>query len=858
MSMSGVMGPNALQFATQLEAWADAPALVTEAGDTVGYAELARRADAFAARLGVDVRLLCIAMENQLEPVIAYLGALRAGVPVILSASGPGQANAIESCAPDAVFGRMGGDGVWRLQAKPRPWSAPPHPDLALLLSTSGSTGSAKFVRLSGGNLQANASAIASYLRIGPSDRAVTTLPMFYSFGLSVLNSHLAAGASVVLTEKSLVEPDFRALIERHGVTSIAGVPHSYDLMQRAGLLEDLPKSIRTLTQAGGRMAPETIRAVAERAQAQGVSFYVMYGQTEASPRIAYLPPERLIENIGAIGGPIPGGQLWIEDEDGRRLAAGEEGELIYRGPNVMMGYALTREDLAAPAGPDVLRTGDLGVEEQSGIFRITGRKSRFVKPYGLRVSLDELENRVRAAGVAAFVTGDDEIIVAMARDADETTVRQCFEDLSLPSDLLEFVASSTPPKLAGGKPDYMEILRLGRGRRAAEAERSDTFGELEALFRRLGRRRAFDEDMSFEKLGGDSLSYVQCALAIEKALGRIPPGWEALSLRELRLLAPASRTKVMGMQFVSVECDILVRCLAILLVLFNHGLGHLNGGADVLMMLAGFSWSRFQRRRLADGATWAVLRDYARRYLIVFLIAIAIDCIEKGKLRLDRLTFTGTFVNDWHGILSNYWFIETLTWCVVIVSLAALAPSVRRWMVTRPLALGLGFVAVAAVARYFGAQVFDAPLNWYRSPDQMLIYFAVGWTAALSRGLLRAALLGVLIFAAGSAWGFQDSHVMAMGVAAALMVFVDRIALPAPIGSAVILISAASFYIYLFNPLPLHVTNWVLHATNGRFWAFQILATLAGGLGLYWLVDWFNRRRDGVFGSAAPASVAT
>jgi long-subunit acyl-CoA synthetase (AMP-forming) len=199
-------------------------------------------------------------------------------------------------------------------------------------------------------------------------------------------------------------------------------------------------------------LAPELVASIGARARAQGVAFYVMYGQTEATARIAYMPPERLAEDPYGIGGPIPGGELWIEDERGRRLPALSEGELTYRGPNVMMGYALSRDDLAAPAGSDILHTGDLAVQAAGGSFRITGRKSRFVKPFGLRIGLDELEERARRAGSDVVFSGDDNLVVALGRAGDEQGVREGFMALGLPGHLLEYVAHPNRPQLRGGK----------------------------------------------------------------------------------------------------------------------------------------------------------------------------------------------------------------------------------------------------------------------------------------------------------------------------------------------------------------------------------------------------------------------
>ena len=819
-------------FAIELESRGDAVAFILAEGRVVSYRELAGLADSFVARLAADVRLLAIHMTNSLEPLAAYLGALRAGLPVILH--GGGVASTLANCPPDAEYLPSDDRATWTLSQDPRAGAAP-HPDLAVMLSTSGSTGSSKLVRLSGANLQANADSIAAYLELTSTERAITSLPPSYSYGLSILNSHLSVGASIVLTELSVRDDKFRRLVERHGVTSLSGVPTSYELMEQKGLLSPLPASVKTLTQAGGRMPPDRVVQVAEYARIAGARLFVMYGQTEATARIAFLPPELLPEHAGFIGRPIPAGELWIEGAEGQRLAAGEEGELVYRGPNVMMGYATSREELAGPAGPDTLRTGDIAVEAEPGLFKITGRKSRFVKPFGLRVGLDDLEQRCSALGAAVRVTGDDGLIVLAAEKAQDLEVaRQSIESLDLPEGLFEFVRLGETPLLSNSKVDYRAILDFGRAQREAAGTGQDGFAALTILFHRLARGRELSERDSFESLGGDSLSYVQCSIAIEEALGRLPDGWEQMSLPELRALGSDPDARRGRFRMISMESDILVRCGAILLILFQHALSGMQGGADILMTLAGFSWARFQRKRLVDGKSGSVFVDFARRYLSIYLLIICVASALNKSISWTHLTFVSTFLADWGGILNIYWFIESLTWCVGLTCLAFAVPAVRRVVAERPLQAALAVVGLGVVIRLAGSTLIDTKATVFRSPDQMLLYFTAGWAIALAGRSLRLGLFAMLCVASGLAWGWTDTHLLSMACAGAMIVFAPRISLPAPAARAVMLVAAASFYIYLFNVFPMYLTDNLLHAQFGRFWWLQILLSLAIGIGVY------------------------
>jgi len=246
-------------FAADLASYGDSPAILT---DTLAmtYRELAERVDAFALRLGTTRRLVALAAANDVDAVVVYLAALAGGHPLILLPEDKPAAleSLVAAYDPDVVV--QSGNGQLLLDERRAGTRHELHPDLALLLSTSGSTGSPKLVRLSHANLQANAESIAQYLNIGPDDRAVTTLPMSYCYGLSVINSHLLRGAGLVLTGLSVVDPCFWELFRRRGATSFAAVPYTFELLERVGFADlDLP-GLRYVTQAGGRLGPDSVR----------------------------------------------------------------------------------------------------------------------------------------------------------------------------------------------------------------------------------------------------------------------------------------------------------------------------------------------------------------------------------------------------------------------------------------------------------------------------------------------------------------------------------------------------------------------------------------------------------------------
>lgn len=409
-------------------------------------------------------------LSPEIDPVARYLGCLAGGHAVaVVDPATPTTALAglVERYRPEiltgpvADIGRLAGypgyrpaaDGVLLRYDHPPLSLEPPHPDLALLLSTSGSTGSPKLVRLSSNAVRSNALSIASYLDLGPQERAVTSLPLFYTYGLSVLHSHLASGASVVLTTESVLRPGFWSVLDANRVTSFAGVPYTYQMLQRLAFEPRQHSSLRTLTQAGGRLGPELVEWFASRmGPPPQRRFIVMYGQTEATARMSWLPHERLADKLGSVGTAIPGGRFEAEGSEA------SPGEVHYRGPNVMMGYACDRQDLAlGDLLHGVLATGDLGYLDADGFLFLTGRRSRFAKVYGTRVSLDDVEDLVRpAVACAATSRGDRIVLYCEGSGADQPNLRlDLAQRLGLHSSAIDVHWLPELPRRASGKIDY-------------------------------------------------------------------------------------------------------------------------------------------------------------------------------------------------------------------------------------------------------------------------------------------------------------------------------------------------------------------------------------------------------------------
>lgn len=404
-------------------------------------------------------QLILILCENTKEILSMYISAMNSGHAVMLLAAELNEEllrNVILQYKPKWIIGRKGYEGYHFEENKLvriDDWEVNIHPDLALLLSTSGTTGSHKFVRLSYENLRSNAESIIEYLEIDENERAVMNLPLSYSYGMSIVNSHLLAGATLLLTDESVMEKSFWEFVKEQKATSIAGVPFTYQMLQRVGLTKmDLPY-LNTLTQAGGRLNEKLVRHFGEWAMSNNKRFYVMYGQTEASPRMSYIPYNKVLEKAGSIGIAVPGGELSIIED-----------ELVYKGANVMMGYAECLEDLAkGDEMGGILHTGDTATVDEDGYFTIRGRLKRFIKLFGLRINLDEVEKKLESKfHIPLACTGsDDKLIVAIEDEQFVDAVKKEIEMLYHLHKSAYKVKVLKIPHFPNGKTDYMKLKEL-------------------------------------------------------------------------------------------------------------------------------------------------------------------------------------------------------------------------------------------------------------------------------------------------------------------------------------------------------------------------------------------------------------
>lgn len=339
----------------------------------------------------------------------------------------------------------------------------PMYEELSLLLTTSGSTGSPKLVRHSYANLEAQARNISTFFELDDTERPMLDLPINYTMGLSVLNSHLYSGATVLLTSMNVLSPKYWEFFKREEATSFTNVPYSYEILKKLRFFRMELPSLKLITQGGGKLNEELQREFAEYAQQTGRKFILTYGQTEGSARMAYLPSEYALSKCGSIGKAIPNGHLFLVDEQGNEITEpGVIGEMVYEGPNVTLGYAQAGEDLIlGDERHGILYTGDMVKTDEEGFFYIVGRKKRFLKLCGYRVGLDECENIIKAVfEIECACVGDDEcmkIYVTTEKDHDKIK-RHIAEKTNINSSVFQVCYIDKLPRNEAGKILYSKL----------------------------------------------------------------------------------------------------------------------------------------------------------------------------------------------------------------------------------------------------------------------------------------------------------------------------------------------------------------------------------------------------------------
>lgn len=852
---------------------------ITSQTESLTYAQLSDRVDSAAATLGSQRRLIVQVAQNTVDALVWYLAALASGNPLILIPDG--DASDVDRIAsaydPDLIIDSQAQLRVIRAQS-----AHDLHPDLALMLSTSGSTGSPKLVRLSHRNLESNAASIATYLQIRPTDRAATSLPMGYCYGLSVINSHLHSGAGLVLTDLSVVDECFWTLFKRTASTTFAAVPYTFDLLERVGFAQlDLPH-LRYVTQAGGRLAPERVKEFAQLGLRNGWDLFVMYGQTEATARMAYLPPDLACEYPSAIGHAIPGGQLSLRPVED--VADPDVGELVYRGDNVMLGYANCASDLALGATITELRTGDLARQNDAGLFEVVGRRAQFAKLFGKRIDLPQLEQTMAIEGIQATcfasTPGDgsnacvERIVAAITTNGvpnlASTTRAAVATAARVPTSAVQILELDELPRLATGKIDLQQLRKLAAIAQVAENTGPthtapthtgpDHGGASLPHSRQLARESAPElpgpeqriaalinayastlnrtgvcASDSFVTLHGDSMSYIELSVLVERVLGFLPANWHVLSINELAghgstANASEPRRTRRNRWTQQIETNVLLRALAVFLVVGSHvTLFDLRGGAHLLIGIAGYNFARFHLSNPEQISRLRAMATSIRRIIVPSMLWMALAVLLDSQYSFANVFFVHNFaMPDAENPAWRYWFVEALVYVLVfsvaVLAVPALHRAERRW----PFGFVLAVLAVGLVFRYGLIETATGPKAIY-TPTMVLFVFALGWAIAKASTWPQRLLVLALIAATLPGYSENPTRVFVVIGGLALLALVPTVRVPSLVGRIAAGVAGASLYIYL--------THWQVYPLFGEAKILALVGSMIFGAGLWFVV---------------------
>ena len=565
-------------------------------------------------------------------------------------------------------------------------------------------------------------------------------------------------------------------------------------------------------------VAPEQVRRLAELGGPRGWRFVVMYGQTEGTARMAYLAPELAASRPEAIGVPIPGGAFTLRPVPGDHPDG--VGELVYRGPNVMLGYADAPADLALGRTVHALATGDLARRAPDGLWEIVGRRSRFVKILGLRIDLDEVERLLRRDGLDGVCAGDAP--PALARDLAAA--------LGLPATRVQVRSVAAIPRLPNGKPDRAALLTPAPPAApvAPPAAGPGPEDRVRHAFRDVLGVERMDDDDTFAGRGGDSLSYVEMSLALETAIGRLPRGWPGMTVAELAAAAaPAGRAA-------RVETGVVLRAAAIVLVVASHMTAFWPaGGAHLLLALAGYSFARITLAGVAAPRRLARAAGGIARIAVPASAWIALQVVLAGGYSLGAVLL----VNNYTGEQSlsdgrwQYWFIEALVQILLALALLFGIPAVRRIERARPFAFVMALLGAALLFR-FELLAFGADDNLIFRPHAVAWIFLLGWAVhrATSPARRAAVTAAVLI----TVPGFFDEPARTAIVAGGILLVLWLPAIPVPrlLVRPLGVVAAASLAIYL--------THWEAfpHLGDHLHVTLAIPATVLAGVAAWWCAD--------------------
>ena len=786
------------------------------------YLNFAQACDNFAKRLPDRKSLVLIRADNSALTLIAFMGSMRAGHVVAMAdwqnSTLIERLNTSYSC--DFIYDPK----TDQLESRQSSDAMDLHTSLALVLSTSGSTGSSKTVRISRSSLKANSTSIAEYMKIKETDIALLTLPLHYCYGLSVATSHLLKGAQLVMGNIELTNPNLEALLRQQRVTTFPCVPYSIDILEMRKFRDWNLPDLRYITQAGGALSPKLVQTYANWAVKTEREFFVMYGATEATSRMSYMCARDALNDPSAIGQAIPQGRFSIIDEEGEFIDTPDlPGELVYEGPNIMLGYAETREDLALGREINALRTGDIAVQTQEKLYRIVGRLNRFAKLYGKRLNLQDVENKLRNFGyITSIVSNDHTLFIAVEGQVEEIEIQsilsQSFDVLAQHVVIEQY---STLPLLSSGKPDYASLKErfikpdiVQKNYKLSGLGSASGLSALDALQKLFEEifQQTVNHDQSFLNLHGDSLRYVEISMGIEDILGHLPEDWQEMSLSTLARNEITSKRKGL----IEIEIGIIARVLAILFVVANHaGLNFLAGGSVTLLLIAGYNLVRFQLPAILAGSARSLTINLFWNVMLPFWGLLLVFGIYKNNLPIHDILLVGGYLGSGGSSGFGAWFIQALIQCIIIIFALVRIKPLRKIAIETPFLFGGIFLAAACALR-----LVDAILNVNSllpanggQVSWVLWLFALGYLIAQARSNTEKIQASIAVIVLGPLFYWGDFgrifYPMIVGLS---FLWIPRVILPKILGPLLYTVGSASLFIYMLHsraPINSLTSDW-------------------------------------------------
>ena len=463
-------------FFDNIERYKNKVALFLNKNNKIFYKDILNISKEFQKKI-TDRSLTILISENCMESICGYLALLRSNSVIMMLDSSIKEADLNklikkfepkylfcsvknEKKIPKNLFSSIHSFENFNLFKNKKNISYKLNEKLMLLISTSGSIGEPKFVKLSQENMLVNTKSIISYLNLNSSDSTITTMPMSYSYGLSIINTHFFCGASIIPNQFSLVENNFWKLYKESNPTNLNGVPYFYEMLNKVGIERILDNKLKFITQAGGKIKNKIFKNVASLCLKKNISFFLMYGQTEAAPRISYHKVGKNDLNINdvPIGKVINSGKIYLREKNGSSIETpNTEGELIYKGKNIFGGYAENYNDLSSFENITELETGDLAIKNENDVYFITGRKSRFIKIFGYRLNLDYIEKKINSNNHSVICLGLDEKLYVFTKDK-KLNIQNY---VNLPKEAFKIINLNNFPLNNNGKVSYKKLSEL-------------------------------------------------------------------------------------------------------------------------------------------------------------------------------------------------------------------------------------------------------------------------------------------------------------------------------------------------------------------------------------------------------------